>query len=184
MIIINLRGEDFFYDVVSPQTENQRMNGQTGKKEKSSFIESLFTNPNRGYRVCWPYVTFSGIEGYLWIFCAHDQKYMKRVELPKDHGYVCNTFITSDFYIYVVLQSDSLEKFTVFSIDLRYPKAFAKFNDQIIKFKKIMEYTFEQVENKPMDDLFFRSEARNEESHEDLFGFFLHGDCLYQWTQG
>ena len=38
------------------------------------FNKTLYYLPMRGYKACWPYVTYSGFKGYLWIFNAYDQK--------------------------------------------------------------------------------------------------------------
>lgn len=76
-----------------------------------SFINSYLYNPIRGYVFKWPYVAFSGLDGYLWIFCAFDQQFIKRVEITDDKNsdlQIVQIFITIDFNMFVVLRSEKL----------------------------------------------------------------------------
>ena len=46
------------------------------------YEKTLYYLPMRGYKACWPYVTYSGFKGYLWIFNAYDQKQLIRIAPP------------------------------------------------------------------------------------------------------
>ena len=121
---------------------------------KTGFIESLHYLPTRGYKACWPYVTFSGFAGNLWIFNAFDPGYIMRVEPPcsdlrdkKNRLRVLNTFITVDKHLYVIMISRIAKDYQMWRIDLDKHRVGLSDNNrhQKLDIIKIFSYSFTDV---------------------------------------
>jgi hypothetical protein len=83
-------------------------------KPKFGFEKTLFYMPMRGYKACWPYVTFSGFRGYVWLFNAYKPDRLYRIQPPygskrdqDDKLRVLKTFITNDEMLYILMVSRS-----------------------------------------------------------------------------
>ena len=150
-----------------------------------SFLNSYLYNPIRGYVFKWPYIAFSGLDGFLWIICAFDQEFMKRVEYPKHDGLqLVQTFITYDFNLFIVLQSEKLREFQILKLDLNYPNDFKTFDEQRFILEPVLTYKSDDVGGQPLTDLYIRSESREVGSNEKLMCFLLHRNKLFSWVAG
>ena len=77
------------------------------------IVDSMSYMPTRAYRVCWPYVCYSGYGGYLWLYNCYEKDFICRIEPPlienvsKKHDLmkIVNTFITSDKNVFMLLDS-------------------------------------------------------------------------------
>ena len=52
------------------------------KKTQVGYIESLYYLPIRAFKASWPYVSYSGLSGALWIFNAFDPEYLYKIDAP------------------------------------------------------------------------------------------------------
>ena len=106
---------------------------------------------------------------------------------------VRDTYITTTKDLFFILRND--DRYIVYTLDLDNLNTFEKKvdpkrpivkNEDLYDFEKVFEYTAEEVEFMPLDDMFVRGSSRKEviQLNEKLIIFILHRGTLYQWTEG
>lgn len=56
-------------------------------EENSCVIGSYEYSPSGSHCVMWPYMSMSGIQDTVWIFCAFDPKFLKRIVPEYNFGH-------------------------------------------------------------------------------------------------
>lgn len=135
--------------------------------------------PSGSHCVMWPYMTMSGIQETVWIYCAfYDPPQLVRLITPHQHGsyMIAQTYITEDFDLYYLVENIWDQKFELWYTDLDCPDSFTDFVDQEFKMEKLFEYSMESVGGKQCIDMFVRSPSGKSKvsTNKKLFAFFLH----------
>ena len=162
------------------------------------ILGSYEYTPSGSHSVMWPYMTMSGIQDAVWVYCAFynpgEKTYLLRLIPPHDRGSyrVAQTYMTEGFDLYYLLENIVEKKFELWYTDLDNPSCFTDFAKQEFRMEKLFEYAMLDVQcGDPTNDtqcldMFVRSSSGKlaTTSNKKLFAFFLHKGMLWCWING
>ena len=169
------------------------------------LLGSYEYTPSGSHSVMWPYMTMSGIQDAVWVYCAFynpgkPKTVLVRLVPPHKHGSyrVAQTYMTEGFDLYYLLENISEQKFELWYTDLDNPDSFTDFEDQKFEMEKLFEYAMLDVQDGEATtqclDMFVRSPSGKRatstnkkiatSTNKKLFAFFLHKGALWCWING
>jgi len=104
--------------------------------------------PSGSHSVMWPYMTMSGIQDAVWVYCAfYNPPVLVRLITPHATGTyrVAQTYMTEGFDLYYLVENIRDKKFELWYTDLDNPDSFTDFKDQKFEMEKLFEYDMEDV---------------------------------------